>query len=128
MKEMCLKIIDIEDIEDMLDKIPTLLTVADKFNEIVKYAGTYNEMIRVDFKIMDEFNENKNIKGHIRLTYVGKNGEGKFYSLDEDDKCFHNNLLLAKYIFDKMLKLTDDYIYIMTPKKVCLTVYMVYLD
>ena len=125
MMEMCLKVIEIENI---LDKILTLLTIADGFNKIVKDAGIYNEMIRVDFKIMDEFNENKNIKGHIRLTYIGKNGEGKFYSLDEDDKCFHNNLLLAKYIFDKMLKLTDDYIYIMTPKKVCLTVYMVYLD
>ena len=125
MKEMCLKVIDIE---DMLDKIPTLLTIADKFNEIVKYAGIYNEMVRVDFKIMDKFIENKNIKGHTRLTYVKSNGEGKFYSLDEDDKCFRNNLLLAKYIFDKMLRLTDNYTYIMTPKKVCLTVYMVYLD
>ena len=125
MKEMCLEVIDIE---DMLDKIPTLLTIANKFNEIEKYAGIYNEMIRVDFKIMDNFIERRNIEGHVRLTYVKSNGEGNFYSLDEDDKCFHNNLLLAKYIFDKMLKSTDDYAFIMTPKKACLTVYMVYLD
>ena len=123
--EMCLKVIEIEDI---LDKIPTLLTIADGFNEIVKDSGIYNEMIRVDFKIMDKTIENKHIKDHIRLTYVGRNKEGKFYSLDEDDKCFHNNLLLAKYIFDKMIRSTDDYTYIMTPKKVCLSVFMVYLD
>lgn len=123
--EMCLKVIEIEDI---LDKTPTLLVIADKFNEIVKDTGIYNEMIRVDFKIMDKTIEDKHIKGHVRLTYVKDNEGGKFYSLDEDDRCFHNNLLLAKYIFDKMLRSTDDYSYSMIPKKVCLSVFMVYLD
>lgn len=36
--EACLKVIEIEDI---LDKIPTILTIADGFNEIVKDAGIY---------------------------------------------------------------------------------------
>lgn len=113
-------------VANILSMDEVLLTINYEFNRIIEIEGEtiYNKMTKITFTLKDEYNMIIR-SGTIRLTYTDDAGKYKFYSLDEENKCFPNILLLAKYIYGKLQGEVNHMRGI--PLKVALSVYMMYL-
>lgn len=90
-----LKIEDITELEDVL------LNIVTKLRDIIDNNDIEDKLLGIEFTTHDGDNRLVDT-GVIRLTYSKTNGEGKFHSLDIEDKSFANNFSLAKHIYNKL--------------------------
>lgn len=88
-------------IEDMSKLEDVLLIIVKKLSYIIDNKDIEDKLLGIEFKVNDGANIYVD-SGVIRLTYSKTNGEGKFYSLDVEDKSFANNFSLAKHIYNRL--------------------------
>ena len=88
-------------IEDMSELEDVLISIVKKLSDIINNNDIEDKLLGIEFTIRDGDNRLVDT-GVIRLTYSKTNGEGKFHSLDIEDKSFANNFSLAKHIYNKL--------------------------
>lgn len=93
--------IDSLKIEDMSELEDVLISIVEKLSDIINNNDIEDKLLGIEFTTRDGDNRLVDV-GIIRLTYSKTNGEGKFYSLDIEDKSFANNFSLAKHIYNKL--------------------------